>query len=245
LPNVSVGKAIRAIKHEFILPFTFEQVLLGCIPDTSATNYDPSITNIKTVKFYNHEEVSKIFKEKGDKSLISEFKTNICVNHSDLTFGSIFTPRTATLGIGTYFDSEKKTVIFQGKPHLRENTKFLESSVIDVVKKKGSTSKLTKAIPMFDWFFYFFQKVDEKKTIYTQIHLMNVGGWFSNGNQLNMAKKILKSMGEKTKKNLFNIPKNIPDTAKISDFKEKYSKLNESGVPLDGSGMLLISMNID
>jgi hypothetical protein len=149
------------------------------------------------------------------------------------------------LGIGAHFDSEKKTLIFQGKPHLRENTKFLESSKIEIVKKKGSTSKITKAIPMFDWFFYFFQKVDEKKTIFTQIHLMNVGGWFATGNQMTMAKQILKSMGEKLKKNLFNIPKNIPDTAKISDFKEKYSTLNESGVPLDGSGMLLISMNID
>ena len=243
-PNLS--SRVTALKHECILSHSFDKVLLACLSDRITTNdIDPSVTQIKTVEYYSHENLLKIFKEQGIESSIEKYKRSQIVNHSHLDLGPLTTPRTLCVGITAHYDKENETVHFFGKPFQRDDRKFFQTTKMDVVLKKGEEPKNVNAIPIFDWFSYYIQRIDEKKIIYTQIHMLSIGGFLGKLNFDTLSRKMVKTQGEKLAQNLFKIMNKIPDDAKIKDYMEEYSKLDEFGIPLDGSGRLLYDLNIN
>eukprot|EP01080_Neovahlkampfia_damariscottae_P010953 gene10953-3661_t len=241
-PNFS--ESVSGVKQECILKHSFDKVLLTFMSDKMMTDdIDPTLKQIKTVEYYDYESLKEIFKERGFENSISKYKRSQVVNHSDIVLGPLMTPRIVSFGITAHQDVETGSVFYFGKPYERENRKFFKSTKMNVVVKKGEEPKNTNAIPMFDWFFYYLQKIDENKTLYTQIHMFNIGGYLSKLKFDSFGKMLVKAQGEKVVKNLEKLMNKIPEDAKLSDFLDDFSKLDENGIPFDGSGRLLYDLN--
>jgi hypothetical protein len=110
----------------------------------------------------------------------------------------------------------------------------------DICHSKESDPKPTKAYPTFNFYGTILKQVDEKKTIYSQILNINLGGWISDQKLL---KIIAKDRGASIRQHFLNIGKEYPDDAKIEDYKDILCK-EEMGEFKNGMGKLLYDLKI-
>jgi hypothetical protein len=83
-----------------------------------------------------------------------------------------------------------------------------------------SPSKI-KGYHIFDWHFLCHQKVDDEKVLFTEVHLLDVGGWM---NSDSIFKKIVKQRGEKYRDSLFESIERIHKGTKLEDAIEELKK---------------------
>jgi hypothetical protein len=193
------------------------------------------------LQYFDYETLMKIFKEKGWENEIGSFERNLATHYSHMVFPYPFNPRIMHASSSCKYDPENEKLIMVVKPYVVEGRNFLEPLVVDICPKPGLPMKKCKTYPIFTFLFNKFQRIDEYKVLFSQVIVIDMGGWTSNDLLLKM---IVKQRGSKFKESLTKLIEEFPEDSKIEDFKEILCK-QKDGVFVDGSGKLLYELKID
>jgi hypothetical protein len=239
-PNISISKKFRSMKHEMVINIPFERLILSYSRDESLLKGDPNITRVTPLAYYNYESLLKVFKEKGWESEL-KFERTIAVHCFDVMMPPPLDPRIYHMSTSVHFDPEHQTFTVVSKPFKGEGLNFFQPSIVDLVPKKGMTPKKTKAYPMFDFIVLQYQRIDEEKTLFSQTHIMDFGGW---GNNPAMIKLIAKVRRNNFTKCLEKLIQQYPEDAKIKDYEEDLCREDQNGLCCDGYGKMIFESNI-
>jgi hypothetical protein len=212
-----------------ILPFSLEKALLGYVTNEGLFSSDPSITRLRTLDFKSSDQVKREFKSQS-----SEDSKSISINVADIAMPPPFNPRIFHFSSAMNYDIATNSFIFIAKPFSNEHP-FGTSLKLDICNKKDGTPINQKVYTYFNLIFTYYKVIDEGKVLFSQVHLLNLGGWSQNKSLLIYAGK---ERGKGFKSTLTLLSKNISDDVKILDLKDKLC-LEENGIPVDGLGKLL------
>eukprot|EP01080_Neovahlkampfia_damariscottae_P011257 gene11257-4076_t len=237
LPEVRISNTIvNAVKFETILPCTFDQSLLSYFSNEMLMKSDPNCRRIRNVDYFEYDKLMKIYKEQQKENQIEKYKRdlNVCALEFALPFP--FNPRFANRADSCHYDPETKTFMRLGK-NFYQDGEFGKPVKVEMACKRGSEqSTMMKAYTFFLFSCAFFQKIDEKKVLYKDIVLMDLGGW---GSSKMMISKIIKDRKDKFKGSILKIiNEHVPETMKFADVSEKLNK-EIDGKPADGFAKLL------
>jgi hypothetical protein len=169
LPNLSFSKNIKCMKHECILPYDFERVFLSCLPSFNATETIPNVTRVQVLENYTSDEIIKIYHEKNKSEKMKNFPSDQLYSTVDLYFGFPLNPRKISNTNKCYYDKNTKSLIIINKPFLMEGMEFSKPSMMEILLPNEKSPTMTKAYPFFDWIFQCYQKMDERKVLFTQV----------------------------------------------------------------------------
>jgi hypothetical protein len=236
LPNLSYGKNVRGLKYECVVPCAFQQSLLGYLTNESFINSDPNTNKVETIEYIDYEKLKK-------KLNVDElkYKRTHGINIIDIVLPFPFNARVAVNGFSAHYDPETKSLVSIWKPFLMHDLQFGKASMMDIVTTKGGVPKRVKTYPLFDWMFSKFQKLDDDKVLFSQVHIMDLGGWLSTDKFL---RETALTRGFGFRDTLTKLAFDIPYEATIESYKDVLCKYNKS-IPQDGLGILLYDLKID
>lgn len=203
IPNVTKASGVSIAKYDIVLPFAFEHVLCSFFPLAEQIKFDPQCGKYETFNY----------KTENGKSFAT-----IMYN---VTFDYPFNCRLYPMVASGHYDPEIKKCVQIFKPceieTLKEH-KWLEKNMTNCLQRKGDKEHLGKAYKMFDFQSTHIQKVDNKKTLFTQIHLYALGGWINNKSFM---KLIAAERGKKLLQDLVGNIKKTPENVKLDDLDKK------------------------
>jgi hypothetical protein len=239
IDDEKISKTITVAKCETILNCSLDAALLGYFSNEMVKK-DPNCARFQTMDFIEHEELVKIYKEQKRTDQISKYKRDLLISILDFALPFPLGPRHANRSDSCHYDPKTKTFIRVGKNFLREGDgNFCEQILVDMCKKRNSEPKPMKGYRFFLFSGTIYQQIDENKVLYKDIGFLDFGGW---GSSKLMSHAILKDRKNKFKDSIISSIKEFPENAKISDYKDQYTK-KVDGKVVDGFGMLL--SNID
>jgi hypothetical protein len=203
-------------KVEIIFNSSLQRVALTCL-----SNYlyiDPMVINHKVLE-YKPGEYVKI-----------QFTINL---------GFMMGPtRIETVYYSISYDPEKKKIFLRTKPCQMEDWKFLQEKKTKISKRTGKEST-SKTIQFFTWNQMIITEIDENKTLYEYIFMLDLGG------KTKIPKVLITKMRASSEFAAYSKKmKGIPKEAKLEDYKYEMNKLWE-GLPVDPLGKLLMDLDID
>jgi hypothetical protein len=159
------------LRFEFLLPFSFEKVILSVLPAYQTEIYDPNVTVFEDLGHTTYEELI----EKGYKlnSKRSMSKTNC-----NISLGFPFKYRKGC-SVTTYiYNPENKTLlqITKGCPLKKGDKMDFSKNFGQFYDKKKNILFETEYwnVPFINIFLY--QKLDENRTFVSQNNLVDLGG---------------------------------------------------------------------
>jgi hypothetical protein len=219
---------MSCVKHECVFPYNLDSFLFSKIHFlNSDKSTDPNTTRIESLNYYTKEDIQKIYKSKGMEKKVSKYQSDQTEVAYDLSFGPLFNPRQMVCSQKLYYDKENNSIILIAKPFLKDGMEYSKATKIEMVVAGDTKPKLVKAYPLFDWIFNLYQQIDDKKTLFTQVHLMDPGGWFNSDLLLKMATK---RRGDTYRDSMINAIENLPKNLNLNDLREKYSTSQEISV---------------
>eukprot|EP01080_Neovahlkampfia_damariscottae_P011535 gene11535-4788_t len=241
LPEVRISNTVvNAVKFETILPCTFDQALLSYFSNEMLMKSDPNCRRIRNIDYFDYEELKKMYKEQNKEDQITKYKRDL--NVCGLDFGLPFplNPRYANRADSCHYDPETKTFIRVGKNFYKDG-EFGKSVKVEMAQKRGSEkTSVMKAYTFFLFSGTIFQKLDEKRILYKDLILMDLGGWASS--QM-MISQIVKERKDKFKGSILKmVSQYVPESMKFADCSEKLNK-EVNGKPVDGFGKLIGNIN--
>jgi hypothetical protein len=154
-----------------ILPFSMERALLGYVTNEGLYSSDPSITRLRTLDFKSSDQVKKEFK--------GESSNSISINVADIAMPSPFNPRIFNFSSAMKYDISTKSFIFIAKPYSTDHA-FGSSMKMNVCNKKDKTPVNQKVYTYFNLIFTYYKVIDEGNVLFSQVNLLNLGGWSQN-----------------------------------------------------------------
>jgi hypothetical protein len=155
-----------------------------------------------------------------------------------LSLGFMMGPtRIETVYYSVTYDPEKKQIVLRTKPCQMEDWKFLEEKKTKISKRNAKES-ITKTIQFFTWNQMILTQIDENRTLYEYIFMLDLGGK-TKVPKLLLAKLRASSEFSAYSKKMKGIPKN----ATFEDYKYELNKLWE-GLPVDPLGKLIMDLDI-
>jgi hypothetical protein len=209
---VSIFKDSMLVKTEIIFPYNIEKVICGTIPLYEIIEYDKFVTSYQELNYYTKEDL----KNKGYKS----FQYRPCV-HINFDIDVPILLRKRKFPHVSSVDYNKKEGVFQliekACPHPDYIDK--ETNIFKWEKKKIKNDKNEKTLYfMNDFCLYQIKKLDENRTIYSQVHIVDFKGWT---HQKIFHKSSLKKRTEMFKKVVFQHLDQKPDDFSFKTMQEK------------------------
>jgi hypothetical protein len=158
-------KNLTTVKYEIMIPFPIEKVINALLPSYETEIHDPNVTKLEQIKYINNEELRKNYKMKNTRSSI--------VTEVNLKFPFPLTGnRKHYAVISCQYDSEKKILYQILKPCLHakdKNLKFFKTQKGVFYEGKSQKKENSKFVYIFVYLFNAYQKLDENRTLFTQI----------------------------------------------------------------------------
>eukprot|EP01080_Neovahlkampfia_damariscottae_P003987 gene3987-7243_t len=239
LPDINY--TTNSSKYESTLPVPFHKAILAFMCDESIMS-DPNAAGMKCLGHMTTEQLEDYFKKKGMDNQMEKCKRTNMISCLEAIFGFPFNMRVLPQAFAAHYEPETKTLYCIFKPYIDDFSKFGTFEEMELSQKGTNKKKMVKAMHMFDFTLRKFQKLDENKTLYQEVTLGNVGGW---GKGEGFGKMIVKSRAAGLRKSVLETCSRFSDDVKISDFKEKFSKMNDNGTPMDMYGKVLIDLDIE
>eukprot|EP01080_Neovahlkampfia_damariscottae_P003984 gene3984-7240_t len=235
LPDVTHNTT--ASKYECILPISFHKSILAFMCDESIIS-DPNAAAMNCLGYKSTDELEDYFKKNEMHDEMKYCKRTNMISNFEAYFGFPFNPRIIKYAFSAHYEPETKSLYCIFKPYREDFSQFGTFEKMKVSQKGSAKKKATKALHMFDYTLRKFQKIDENKTLFQEVTLGNFGGW---GKSDSFVKMVIKSRASGLRKSVLDTCSRFSDDVKISDFKEKFNKMNEEGIPMDMYGKLYIN----
>jgi hypothetical protein len=243
LPNVKFAKKVKTLKYECIFPVSFQRLVLAYSSNKSALKSDPNMTRMKSVDFIDFETQKKIFQENGWQHELGDIERNLLIQISNNSVAFPLNPRVMHMGTTATYDPENRILNLMSKPFVYQGFNFFESTMMDVAPKQGQPVKKMKAYPIFDFFFLRYQQIDEKKVLFSQVHIFDLGGWAS-GNEF-LTKKVAQQRGEIFLESIQMMLKEYPEGSTIEENKKEMLKVDNEGKIIDGLAKMIYELKIE
>eukprot|EP01080_Neovahlkampfia_damariscottae_P003232 gene3232-5676_t len=235
--NVTCVAEPTFIKYDIILPYSFEHVVALLTSTEEILNYSPNVKNIKILEDRSYKEILDFYSKEHSTTLQTESMSELSEKKSDeklheknvilrehgactlmidikLNF-PMTTIRKYPVVIGCNYDVSKgEKLVLLWKPCEHES---FSKDTFEWAKKSEYQNELNEKSQcyfMFDFQSHIFQKLDDKRTQYTQIHIGDVGGWAQNASLMRM---VVKKRGSELRKNLI---KHLSSRKELKSFKD-------------------------
>eukprot|EP01080_Neovahlkampfia_damariscottae_P003233 gene3233-5677_t len=213
---------LNFFKYDIVLPFSFEQVICSITTTKDILEYSPTIKSFKSIEDRSYFDVLDKYPNAEEEILKNK---SMLLAHFELKLSfPLTTTRISPLVYSTNYTKttrEEFEVISKPCIHndiLPEKGDFIWSKKREV-KLEDETTKSCYYIFNFAYFLY--TKLDDKRTMYTQIHIGDFGGWT---HESKMAKIALKRRGTDLRKNLIEHIKKKQPNLKVKDYRFELEK---------------------
>ena len=167
LPNVKSAKNIKTVKFESVLPVNFQRLIISYSSNFGVTKSDPNVSMIKTLNFFNAEQLKQEFKKHGfDEKEVGD--RNMTQTLYNLSYLFPMNGRILYHANTFMYNAEEKSMTIVAKPYVPEGVKFLEPLVTEFQDNDGIIKK-KKVYPAFFFFFLKYQQIDENNVLFSQV----------------------------------------------------------------------------
>jgi hypothetical protein len=171
LEKVSFLKNLKTFKYEMIIPFPVEKVISSLHPQYEVEIFDPNVVKFEIVKYLSNEELRKTHKMKSNRSSL--------VLETTLKFPFPLTDNRKNIVVTScQYDPEKKLFYQVAKPclHARDkNLKYFKNQKGIFYENKTQKKENSKFFYIFSYFFNAYQKLDENRTLFSQVIMSDLG----------------------------------------------------------------------
>eukprot|EP01080_Neovahlkampfia_damariscottae_P002532 gene2532-3495_t len=196
LPNVSFLKGSYTVKYEYILDFPFEKVAPSVLSMNQREKNDDTILRIKTLNYIpsNTDKDEEVKKTKRSHSVMRyDLYVNMFMNVR------LWYPVTSMK-----YDPETETLTHVVKScKLNSKIDFMDAIDSLCVSEKGGSESTQKCYLIFNFLSTSIKKLSDESTLFTQLNIVNIGGWgtnsyllkyFSHDRSLKVHKMLLKTI---------------------------------------------------
>jgi hypothetical protein len=236
LPNFKEVKTL-AMKSESIIHSPIEDCVWATKTMRDLKLNDPNVIYINAYDYYNFDDLKNKYKEQDEK--IQKFTPRSqCTFENVIAFPKPLNVRKMKCGTSYYYNKKEKTFMQITKPFIEENEEWMTQKKGEVkINQKGEV-KNAKYFTMFAFSFTRFQEIDAGKVLYSQVSLINSGGWANSPKMIrgiihNRHKKLYKD----TMESIMKLPK---DRSKI---KEDY-QLDPTKNEFDGMAKMVSDFDL-
>jgi ankyrin repeat protein len=154
-----------------IIPFPMEKVILALLPSYEVEIWDPNVSKIEDIEHISNEELSKTYKMKKKRSS-TVIEANIVLPFPLTGY------RKNKLVATADYDPEKKILYQIFKPCLQakdKNLKHFKKMPGHFYEKIDKKVENIKYMTIFVYYANIYQKLDENRTLFTQIIFSDLG----------------------------------------------------------------------
>ena len=196
------------VKYEYVLNFPYEKVLSACIPLNYRLKVDETIANIELLDYLPFGEV----RQKYPSEKFRDIRAHALMKYV-LVVPFPLNPRVWFPTVSMTFDKETNTFTQICKSYKQE-TDFTKSTEMNVISSKGGKEKKQKVYMAFNFLSTSLKVLSQNSTLFTQINLVDIGGWGSNQTIL---KKLAHERSLKIQKMLIKTINAAPQDLKLPD----------------------------
>jgi hypothetical protein len=181
-------------------------------------NYSPNVKNVQVLEERSFSDIVQKFPEE-ESNILQDYGASIIMFDIKLNF-PMTTIRKYPVVVGCSFErkkGDKLTIIYKPCEHESFHTDSFEWAKKSEIKENDAT---VQCYFMFDFQSHVFQRLDDNRTQYTQIHIGDLGGWAQNASLMRM---VVKKRGNELRKNLMA----HLSSKKNSNYREKESFSND------------------
>ena len=234
-PDLSTEVKVSGSKLECIYPFSLKRVLFAQYSTETVYQQDPNVKRLDCLDFLDFDTLKSKFK---DKEKVEKFiPRSQCLIQSTVAFPKPMNHRIIKTSVSYHYDEKSKRFIHISKPY-RKNKEDIwgkQTKKEILINIKGDKKKI-KIYDMFAYTATVIQALDENRTFFSQIMLLNAGGWAGNPN---IMKKVIYDRAIELRKTMIRSMEKVPDDWNtIEDFK-KMKKIDPDENQFDGMAKLL------
>jgi hypothetical protein len=241
LPQMTIALKCKAVKYECVLPVSLERLLLTYSSLKTVRESDPNITFVDTLDHYDYEALVSKFNENKWENEIGKFDRTLGVHLSHIVLPKPFNPRIFHHSRSMIYDAENEIISSVIKPYIYKDLVYSKPIKTKIHLQKDAPLKQKKVYPVFSFVFTRYQKIDEKKVLFSQVMVNDFGGWTTDPS---IFKVVGKKRGANFRSSLLELVQKYPEDAKIEDYKESLCQ-EEDGKFIDGYGKLLYDLKIE
>jgi hypothetical protein len=239
LPQVKEAQTSFTAKFEFLVDANFHRLALAYHSNYCKLETDLDFKYYKTLEYFRFEKLKEIF-QKNKWEDLGDSERDLSVNILHFTLPFPMSPRIYHHSSSAKYNPEDESIIVILKPYVKDNLQFSKMLTTDVCLEKGGAFKNTKAIPLFNYCFFKYKKINQNKTLFTQVLIADFGGWASTDEA--MTRKLLERRGVKLKETISNMIQLFPKYKKIEEVKDLMCKEDEQGNVVDGLGKIIYDL---
>jgi ankyrin repeat protein len=228
------------VKQTILLPFHFDKVVLSAVPWERTEEFDTDILKIKLLEFISNEELKKKgYKMKSKREIV------VCSSDAKVPYFENQKIFKSLSSISLEFFPERDELVQVVKPYAHSIYKG-EKDDIDWDKDFKNTFYYNKNNEKVDiakvtlnkiCASQIYKKIDENKTLYSQIIIIDSKGMLGNF----ILKKAFHIRGIQLRKNLINQCKKYKNFQSLESI---YNEENYEKIKADANALLLYNLNI-
>jgi hypothetical protein len=241
LPDVECAKHAFTMKYEFILPVSFQRLAFAYHSRDNKLKTDKDCKYFETLNYFHYEDLLKIFQENGWENEIGSFERNLSENVLHLALPFPMNTRIYNHSSSARFDKLNESIMVVMKPYQVNGLEFSKPAMMDICLDLNKPMKKSKVIPLFSFCFTNYKKLNEHSVLFSQVSVVDVGGWASDENVM---KLLIQRRASKMKESLMQMCEEFPFFSKNEEMKEILC-MEENGKVVDGMGKLLFDLKVD
>lgn len=150
------GKHISCAKFEAVLPYNIDLVAETYIPACNMIKFDPSFTTAKVIASYSPQKTQELFSQ----DVACKKRSNHSISF-DCLFPFPINQKRRFISVNSVrYHPQKDEIALIYKP-LIDKTMPLPKNWVE----------------MYTFSINFFKRLDDERTLFTEVHLFNLGGW--------------------------------------------------------------------
>jgi hypothetical protein len=238
LPNFKQVKTL-AMKSESILHFPIEDCVWATKTMRDLKANDPNVIYINAYDYYNYDDLLNKYQEIKDEKIHKFVPRSQCTFENVIKLPAPLNVRRIKCGTAYFYNKKEKTFMQITKPFIDENEEWVKQSKAEIKINQNGDVKNVKYYPMFAFSFTRYQEIDVGKVLYSQVSLINSGGW---ANSAKLMRGIVHDRQVKIyKSTIASIQKLPKDRSKI---KEEY-QLDPSKKEFDGMAKMVSDLDFN
>jgi hypothetical protein len=241
LPEVNDAKTSFTVKYEFLVETNFHRLAMAYHSNYCKLETDLDFKYYETLEFFQFEKLKEIF-EKNNWQDLGNSPRDLTVNILHFTLPFPMSPRIYHHSASAKYNPEDESIIVILKPYVKDNLQFSKLVTTNVCLERGGSFKNTKAIPLFNYCFFKYKKINENKVLFTQVLIADFGGWASTDES--MTRKLLERRGIKLKETISNMIQLFPKYKNVEEVKDLMCNEDKRGNVKDGLGKIIYELKI-
>jgi hypothetical protein len=231
LPNFKEVKTF-ALKSESILHYSIEDCIWASRTMKYLQESDTNVIYINAYDYLTFDDLKDKYQSNLEEKLQKFVPRTQCSFETVFAFPKPLNKRYMKCGTSYHYNKTEKTFLQIVKPFILENEEWITQTKTELKINQRGDTKNVKTYPMFAFTVTRFQEIDVGKVLYSQVSLVNSGGWT---NSAQLMRKIIHDREVKLYRTTINSILKLPENRE--SFIENF-QLNPTKKDFDGMAKL-------